>query len=69
MGFAFTEAWTRMRTHAEGQKWAAAIAAGEDAIRRLESTAGTEPQAFLISLAVQQTRAQMEPFRTALAAR
>jgi hypothetical protein len=67
-GFDFTEAWTRMRAHADRGEWALALSSGEDAIRRLESTAGTEPQAFYISLAVQQTRAQMDPFRAALAA-
>lgn len=67
-GFDFTEAWARMRTHGERGEWALAIAAGEEAIRRIESTAGSEPQAFLIPLAVQQTRAQMEPYRNALAA-
>ena len=67
MGFRFTEAWTRMRQHAEGSRWAAAIAAGEEAIARINDTAGTEPQAFWISLAVGQTQAMMQPYREALA--
>jgi hypothetical protein len=68
-GFRFTEAWTRMRQHADAGAWAAAIAAGEEAIARVRETAGTEPQAFWISLAVGQTQAMMEPYRQALAGR
>jgi hypothetical protein len=67
MGFRFTEAWTLMRQHADGRRWAAAVAAGEEAIKRLQETAGTEPQAFWIDLAVTQTRSMMQPYRDALA--
>ena len=48
LGFRFTEAWTRMREHADGATWPAAVAAGEEAIARLKATGGTEPQAFWI---------------------
>jgi hypothetical protein len=67
LGFRFTEAWTRMRDHAGRREWAAAVAAGDEAIGRLRETAGTEPQAFWIDLAVAQTQAQMKPYRDALA--
>ena len=67
MGFRFTEAWTRMRQHADAGNYAAALAAGEEAIARIDQTAGTEPQAFWISLAVGQTRAMMQPYRDAVA--
>jgi hypothetical protein len=67
LGFRFTEAWTRMRAHAERGEWAQAIAAGEEAIARVEETSGTEPQAFFVPLAVSQTRAMIQPYREALA--
>jgi hypothetical protein len=67
-GFRFTEAWTRMRDHASRQEWAQAVAAGDEAIRRIRETAGNEPQAFWIDLAVTQTQDQMKPYRAALAA-
>jgi Domain of unknown function (DUF4838)/Glycosyl hydrolase family 67 N-terminus len=66
-GFRFTEAWTRMHDHAARQEWRAAVAAGEEAIRRIRETAGTQPQAFWIELAVSQTEAMMKPYREALA--
>ena len=65
LGFRFTEAWTRMRDHAARGDWAAAVSAGEEAIARIQETAGTEPQAFWIHLAVSQTRAMMQPYRDA----
>jgi len=68
-GWRFTEAWTLMRTNAEHEEWAAAVLAGEEAIRRLEATKGTEPQAFWVQLAVQQTQAMMQPYREAVASR
>ena len=49
------------------QEWRAAVAAGEEAIRRARETAGTQPQAFWIELAVSQTEAMMKPYREALA--
>ncbi|HVO09453.1 MAG TPA: DUF4838 domain-containing protein [Vicinamibacteria bacterium] len=66
-GWRFTEAWTLMRANAERGEWAAAVLAGEEAIRRLEATKGSEPQAFWVQLAVQQTQAMMQPYREAAA--
>jgi hypothetical protein len=66
MGFRFTEAWTRMRQHASARQWAAAVAAGEEAIARLGETAGSEPQAFWIELAVGQTRSMVDAYREAM---
>ena len=68
LGFRFTESWTQMRDHAARQEWGAAVAAGEEAIRRVRETAGTEPQAFWIDLAVAQTQDMMKPYREALGA-
>jgi len=67
-GFRFTEAWTRMQTHARKQQWAQAVAAGDEAIRRIEETAGTEPQAFWIYLAKSQTEATIAEYRKAIPA-
>jgi hypothetical protein len=67
-GFRFTEAWTRMRGHASRQEWAAAVAAGEEAIARIRATQGLEPQAFFIALAVSQTEAMVKAYREGRAA-
>jgi hypothetical protein len=69
LGFRFTEAWTRMRDYASRREWAAAVAAGEEAVRRLRESAGSEPQAFWIDLAATQTENMMKPYREALAGR
>jgi hypothetical protein len=65
-GFRYTEAWTRMRRHADGREWSAALSAGEEAIACAEDTAGGEPQAFWLPLAIRQTRAALAPYRAAL---
>ena len=68
LGLDFTEAWTRMRAHGDRGEWALALAAGEEAIRRIAGDRGTEPQAFFISLAVEQTEAAILPYRRVAAA-
>jgi hypothetical protein len=65
-GFRYTEAWARMRRHADEREWSAALSAGEEAIACAEDTAGGEPQAFWLPLAVRQTRAALAPYRAAL---
>jgi hypothetical protein len=67
IGMRFTEVWTRMRYYADRGEWAAAVASGQEAIRRVEATQGTEPQAFWIWLCVRQTEDMMRPYREALA--
>jgi hypothetical protein len=64
-GFRFTEAWARMRLHTERGERAQAIAAGEEAIHRIRETEGSEPQAFWVSLAIEQTEAVLDPLRSA----
>jgi hypothetical protein len=67
-GFRYTEAWTRMRGHAERHAWDAAISAGEEAIACAEDTEGMgPPQAFWRGLLVRQMRAAMAPYRAAQA--
>jgi Domain of unknown function (DUF4838)/Glycosyl hydrolase family 67 N-terminus len=65
-GFRYTEAWTRMRTHAARAEWEAAVAAGEEAIACVQDADGERPQAFWLPLAVQQTQTMMAPYRAAL---
>jgi hypothetical protein len=66
MGFRFTEAWTRMRMHAQASRWPAALAAGEEAIARVRETTDSVPQAFWIELVVGQMRSTMQPYHEAL---
>ena len=68
LGFRFTQAFTRMRVHGAREEWAEAVDAGEEAIRIVEESEGTEPQAFWIWLAKSQTQGQMNPYREALEA-
>jgi hypothetical protein len=62
-GFRFTEAWTRMRQHGYRGQWDAAVAAGEEAIARIKETDGMQPQAFFVSLAVDQTNTMVKAYR------
>jgi hypothetical protein len=55
-GFGFTDAYTRMIDAGLRGDPSGARAAGEDAIRRLQATANSEPQAFFVSLALDETR-------------
>jgi hypothetical protein len=57
-----------MRQHAARQEWAAAVAAGEEAIARIKETDGMEPQAFFVSLAVGQTETMVKAYREGRAA-
>jgi hypothetical protein len=66
-GFRFTEAWTNMRYHGERREYVEAIAAGEEALKRIDETAKSEPQAFFTWLARTQTEKLIEPYRQALA--
>jgi hypothetical protein len=67
IGMRFTEVWTRMRYYADRGEWQAAIAAGDEAIRRIKATDGSEPQAFWVWLCVRQTEEMMRPYREAMA--
>lgn len=58
-GFRFTQAWTQMRDFAARKDIPRMRRAGAEAIKRLEETAGTEPQAIWIELAKSQTEAMM----------
>jgi hypothetical protein len=66
-GFLFTEAWTNMRYYGERRQYDRAVAAGEEALRRIDETAKSEPQAFFTWLAKSQTEKLIEPYRQALA--
>jgi hypothetical protein len=55
-GFGFTESYVRLIDAGLRGDPAGVRAAGEDAVRRLQATAGSEPQAFFVSLAVDETR-------------
>lgn len=66
-GFRFTEAWTRMRYHGERREFREAVAAGDEALRRIDETTDSEPQAFFVYLAKSQTEKVIEPYRQALA--
>jgi hypothetical protein len=58
-GFRFTEAFAEMLDAGLRGDSAGVSAAGEEAIRRINATAGSQPQAFFIGLAVPQTRTLM----------
>jgi hypothetical protein len=62
-GFRFTEAWTLMREHAAHQDWTAALFAGEKAVSCARATAGSEPQAFVTPLVVQQMERLLQRYR------
>ncbi|HEX8137947.1 MAG TPA: DUF4838 domain-containing protein [Pyrinomonadaceae bacterium] len=66
-GFRFTEAWTKLRYHGERGEYKEAVAAGEEALKRIDETTDSEPQAFFIWLAKSQTEKIIEPYRRALA--
>jgi hypothetical protein len=66
-GFRFTEAWARLRGHAQRGEWRAAISAGEEAIACAQDTVGSEPQAFVVPLVIRQTEARLAPYRVELA--
>jgi hypothetical protein len=68
-GFLFTEAWTNMRYYGERRDYERAVAAGEEALRRIDETAKSEPQAFFTWLARSQTEKLIEPYRQALVGR
>ena len=63
LGFRYTQSWARMRQHGDRHEFAAAVAAGDEALARLRDAQGREPQAFFHSLAVQQTQAQIDQYR------
>jgi hypothetical protein len=65
-GFRFTDAWTRLRYHGERGEYREAVAAGEEALKRIDETADAEPQAFFTWLAKSQTEKIIEPYRQAL---
>ena len=62
IGYRFTDAFTRMRLHGAKEEWQQAVDAGNEAIKIVEESEGTEPQAFWIWLAVSQTKGQMKPY-------
>jgi len=66
-GFLFTQAWTRLRYHGERGEYKEAVAAGEEALRRIDETTDSEPQAFFTWLAKSQTEKIIEPYKQALA--
>ena len=66
-GFRFTESWTSLRYHGERGEYREAVAAGEEALKRIDEAADTEPQAFFTWLAKSQTEKIVEPYRQALA--
>lgn len=66
-GFRFTEAWTSLRYHGERGEYKEAVAAGEEALKRIDETTDSEPQVFFIWLAKSQTEKIIEPYRQALA--
>ena len=68
VGYRFTEAYANMRRHGEAGELEQAVAAGEEAMRIVKSTEGTEPQAFWVTLAYNQTRAQLKPYKKKLEA-
>ena len=55
-----------MNQHGKAGELEQAVAAGEEALRIVNSTKGTEPQAFWIQLAYNQTRAQLKPYKKKL---
>ena len=59
IGYRFTDAYARMLRHGNAGELEQAVASGEEAVRIIESSAGTEPQAFWIRLASDQTGIQM----------
>ena len=59
IGCRFTDAYARMLRHGNAGELEQAVAAGEEAVRVVEASAGTEPQAFWIRLASDQTSIQM----------
>lgn len=63
LGFRFTEVYARMLEHTRRGEWEQAIADAEECIRRVEATAGTEPQAFWNWLAVTQLQYMIREFR------
>jgi hypothetical protein len=65
-GFRFTDAWTRLRYHGERGEFREAVAAGEEALKSIDETAASEPQAFFTWLAKSQTEKIIEPYRQAL---
>lgn len=65
-GYRFTDAYASMRRHGEAGELEPAVAAGEKALEIVNSTKGTEPQAFWIQLAYNQTRAQLKPYKKKL---
>lgn len=65
-GFRFTDAWTRLRYHGERGEYREAVAAGEEAIKRIDENADSEPQVFFTWLAKSQTEKIIEPYRQAL---
>lgn len=66
IGYNFTDAFARMRLHGAKGEWQQAVDAGEEAVRIIEASQGTEPQAFWIWLAKVQTEGQMAPYREKL---
>jgi len=62
-GFRFTEAWTRMRNHGYRGEWDQAVGAGEEAMARIRETDGMQPQAFFVSLALDQTGTMVKAYR------
>src|SRR5437762_12594728 len=59
IGYNFTLAYTAMHRHAMKGEWQPAVVAGLDAVRILEATAGSEPEAFWLRGASDQTGIQM----------
>lgn len=59
IGYRFTDAYARMLRHGGAGELQEAVAAGEEAVRIIESSQGTEPEAFWVRLASDQTGLQM----------
>lgn len=59
IGYRFTDAYARMLRYGNEGKLNQAVASGEEAVRIIESSQGSEPEAFWIRLASDQTGLQM----------
>jgi len=59
IGYRFTKAYARMLQHGKAGELEQAVAAGEEAVRIIEASVGTEPQAFFVRLSSDQTGIQM----------
>ncbi len=55
IGYRFTQTYVRMHRHAMKSEWEPAVAAGLEAVRIIEATAGSEPEPFSLRGASDQT--------------